>query len=101
VDTRSDATIHNLKAKICQKPDEYSAVERPELKVTINRLEIWRCKKLKLYAKDSFYLSKKQLRNFKFSIDEDSDVQHLGPAQVVKELELEDGELLLARVPKD
>lgn len=73
----------------------------PNLQVTTNRIEIWKCKNLKLSAKDSFGLTKKQLRKFKFSDDESSDVQHLGVAQRVRELQLEDNELLLALVPQD
>jgi len=55
---------------------------------------------LKLSAKDSFYLIEAQLRNFKFSNGKDSDVQHLGAALGVTELELGDSELLLALVPQ-
>ena len=56
---------------------------------------------MKLSAKDSFGLTNKKLRKFKFSEDEGSDVQHLGVAQRIKELQLGDDELLLALVPHD
>ena len=96
---RPDGRIHELKIKIRSIPSAYEA--RPNLQVSTNRIEIWRCKNMKLSAKDSFGLTKKKLRKFKFSEDESSDVQHLGVAQRIKELQLGDDELLLALVPHD
>ena len=90
-------TVHDLKIRICQ---DSRGEPRRDIHVATNRVEIWRCKKLKLFAKDSFHLIKKQLSNLKFSDDEDSDAQHLAAAQSVTELELEHSELLLALVPQ-
>jgi len=96
---RSDHTVHDLKIRINEEVGSREEWLR-DLNVVANRIEIWRCKTLKLFAKDPFYLIKKPLRDFKFSNDEDSDAQRLGAAQKVAELELEDSEILLARVPQ-
>ena len=88
-------TVHEIKTKIVDHRES-----RPDIKVSTNKIEIWKCKKFKLSAKDSFSLIKSQLCNLKFSDDEDSDVQHLGAAQRTTEFELEDRELLLVLVPK-
>jgi len=93
VSIRHDDTIHDLKIKISKAP------HRPDFIVDTNSIEIWKCKSLKLSAKDSFGQMKKQLGNLAFSDGEDSHVQHLGAAQRVMELQLEDNEILLAVVP--
>jgi len=91
-------TVHEIKIEISRGPSVHKE-SRPDVQVTTNRIQIWRGKNVKLFAKDSFYLIQEQLSNFKFSNGEDSDVQHLGAAQGVRELELEDSELLLALIP--
>ena len=88
-------TVHEIKKKI------RAVDELPDIKVATNKIEVWRCKKLKLFANASFSLIKNQLCNLKFSDDEDSDVQHLGAAQMMMELELESREILLVLVPQD
>jgi hypothetical protein len=92
-------TTHEVKINICVPPKSTSE-RRPHLKVATNKVEIWKCKDLKLSAKDSFGQIQMQLDKFRFSYDELSDAQHLGVAQMIRELELEDCELLLARIPQ-
>lgn len=94
-----DETTHDLKKRIMGGGGVPDSPEWPFLRVSANRIEIWKCKGLKLSAKDTFSLTTKRLNNFKFSEDDDSDVQHLGVAQRMRELGLDDNELLLARVP--
>ncbi|KAH9028609.1 hypothetical protein EDB85DRAFT_2291195 [Lactarius pseudohatsudake] len=83
-------TIHDLKIKI-----KKGASYRDLVHITANRMQIWKCKKLKLSANDPFRQTRKLLKNIKFSYDENSNVQHLAPAQVVMDLGLADDELLL------
>jgi hypothetical protein len=90
-------TIHDLKIKIC-KPNPPDS--RPVLQVSTNQIEIWKCKTLNLSTKVSFSQTKQQLRSFKFSEDENSDVQHMGVSLRMNELALKDDELLLALVPQ-
>ncbi|KAH9026588.1 hypothetical protein EDB85DRAFT_2149030 [Lactarius pseudohatsudake] len=87
-------TIHDLKIKI-----KKGASYRDLVHITANRMQIWKCKKLKLSANDPFRQTRKLLKNIKFSYDENSNVQHLAPAQVVMDLGLADDELLLVLVP--
>jgi hypothetical protein len=94
VSLSSDHTVHDLKIRLNQYP-----LLRSDMKASTNSIEIWRCKKLKLFAKDSFSLIKSQLHDIGFRSSEDSHVQHLGTAQRVTELELEDSKLLLAMIP--
>ncbi|KAH8986414.1 hypothetical protein EDB86DRAFT_3246109 [Lactarius hatsudake] len=68
--------------------------------VVTNSLQIWKCKNLKLSAKDSFSQTRKQVGNLRFSDEEDSHVQHLGAAQRIMDLQLEDSEILLALEPR-
>jgi hypothetical protein len=96
---RDDQTTHDLKIKICMKPEPPES--RPILHVSTNQIEIWKCKTLDLSTKVSFGQTRKQLRSFKFSDDESSDVQHIGVSQKMRELALKDGELLLALVPQN
>ncbi|KAH9032117.1 hypothetical protein EDB84DRAFT_1561174 [Lactarius hengduanensis] len=90
-----DCTIYDLKIKIMG--EEHS----PHLRrvVVTNSLQIWKCKSLKLSAKDSFSQTRKQVSNLRFSDEEDSHVQHLGAAQRMMDLQLEDSEILLALDP--
>ncbi|KAH9173925.1 hypothetical protein EDB89DRAFT_2068158 [Lactarius sanguifluus] len=67
--------------------------------VFTNSIQIWKCKSLKLSAKDSFGQTTKQVSDLRFSDEEGSHVQHLGAAQRMMELQLEDNEILLALVP--
>ncbi len=87
-------TIHDLKMEI-KKGASMSNLTG----ITANRLQIWKCKSLKLSANDSFNRTKKLLKSIKFSHDENSDVQHLAPAQIVRDLGLAADELLLVLVP--
>jgi len=93
VDLNHDDTIHQLKIKIRWGPNS------DDLHGTANRIEIWKCKSLKLSAKDSFDQTKEQLGDNGFSGDWNSHFQHFGVAQRVMELQLED-ELLLAIGPR-
>src|ERR1700761_507009 len=97
----SEDTTHDLKMKISkgQGRGTQSSPEWPFVQFATNKIKIWKCKVLKLSAKDPFGLTTNRLHNFKFSDDEDSDVQHLGVAQRMRELGIEDNELLLAMVP--
>ncbi|KAH9173927.1 hypothetical protein EDB89DRAFT_2068160 [Lactarius sanguifluus] len=90
-----DDTIHDLRIKIM------GVEHSPNLRrlVVTNSLQIWKCKSLKLSAKDPFSQTRKQVSNLRFSDEEDSHVQHLGAAQKIMELQLEDSEILLARDP--
>ena len=90
---RSADEVHDLKTKIRQVCDKI-------YHLAPNEVEIWKCKSIKLSAIDSFGLTKKQLNNFKFSDDENSDVDHLGAAREMIGLGLQYGELLLAVVPR-
>ncbi|KAH9032111.1 hypothetical protein EDB84DRAFT_1676627 [Lactarius hengduanensis] len=87
-------TIHDLKIKI-KKGASYGDL----VHITANRMQIWKCKSLKLSANDPFRRTRKLLKNIKFSYDENSNVQHLAPAQVVMDLGPADDELLLVLVP--
>ncbi|KAH9060288.1 hypothetical protein EDB87DRAFT_1683853 [Lactarius vividus] len=93
VSVRQDDTIHKLKIKMKLVAHE------PNFPVNANRIQIWKCKSLKLSAKDSFSQTRKQVNGLKFSDEEDSDVQHLGAAQRMMELQLKDSEILLAMIP--
>ncbi|KAI9451177.1 hypothetical protein BJY52DRAFT_1215176 [Lactarius psammicola] len=95
VSIRHNDTIHELKIKIEEAP------HWPKVIIATNKFEIWKCKSLKLSAKDPFSKTEKQLFSLEFDKDEDEDshVQRVGAAQRVTELKLEDNELLLARVP--
>lgn len=95
---RGDQTTHDLKIKICSRPN--SPESRPDLQVSPNQIEIWKGKTLKLSAKDSFSRAKQLLRNVHFFDSENSVVQHVGVAQRIGGLALKDGELLLALVPQ-
>ena len=64
-----------------------------------NRIEIWKCKTLKLSHKDTLTRLKGPLSKIKFSEDEDGDVQLLAAGQSMRELGLEADELLLVVVP--
>ncbi len=90
---RHDDTIHTLKIKI------WAAEHSPDLIVNTNAIEIWACESLKLSAKDSFGQMKMELGHVEFSEDDDSPVRHLGAAQRVMDVPLEDNEILLAVVP--
>jgi len=89
-----DGTIHDLKMEIRR-----GASSDDLFPIIANRLQIWKCKSLKLSANDPFRRTKKLLNKLKFSYDENSDVQHLAPAQIVKDLGLEGDEVLLVVVP--
>ncbi len=89
-----DDTIHQLKIKIRIGWNKTNLAH-----LIPNEIEIWRCKTSKLSANDSFDRTKKTLSRLEFD-DEDGDVQHLGVAQRVTELKLQDDELLLALVPR-
>ncbi|KAF8261047.1 hypothetical protein EI94DRAFT_1705838 [Lactarius quietus] len=93
-----NGTTHEVKIRISGRPE--SPESRPDLGIVTNKIEIWKCKTLKLSAKDSFGRIKMLLHNFQFSYDENSSAEHLGVAQSIEELELESYELLLARVPQ-
>ncbi|KAI9438122.1 hypothetical protein H4582DRAFT_2057606 [Lactarius indigo] len=86
-----DNTIHELKIKII------SVWRRRQLVYTDpSEIGIWQCKRLS--AKIPLNRMKKLLSDLKFSDDEDSDVQQLGVAQKVMELELKDDEILLVQL---
>ncbi|KAI9438120.1 hypothetical protein H4582DRAFT_2057604 [Lactarius indigo] len=96
-----DDTIHDLKIKIMgtqHSPDLHRVV-------VTNSIEIWHCDSSKsdskLSAKEYFHQTERKIRelNFSESDDEPRDVWHLGAAQKVVDLELEDNEILLALVP--
>jgi len=91
--------IHGLKTLINGPPEPPKS--RPYPNVVANKIEIWKCKRSKLSAKAAFGQIKMHLNTFRFSYDEtqNHDAQHLGVAQIIRELELEDHELLLARMP--
>ncbi|KAH9060286.1 hypothetical protein EDB87DRAFT_1728586, partial [Lactarius vividus] len=92
--SESNGTIHDLEVTIKQ-----GTGSRDLLRITANRMQIWKCKSLRLSANDPFRRTRKLLQNIKFSYDENNDVQHLAPAQIVKDLEPADDELLLVVVP--
>ena len=94
---RGDQTTHDLKIRISTQPG--SPETRVDLPVSTNQIEIWKCKSLKLSSRDSFGRTKQQLRSFKFSEDDNSDAQHIGVSQKMRELALQDNELLLVLVP--
>jgi hypothetical protein len=95
-----DGTTHEVKIRISGPPEPPQS--RPHLNVVANKIEIWKCKSLKLSAKAAFGQIKMHLHNFHFSYDEtqNHDAQHVGVAQMIRELELENYELLLARMPQ-
>ncbi|KAH9032113.1 hypothetical protein EDB84DRAFT_1438713 [Lactarius hengduanensis] len=93
VSVRQDDTIHDLKIKILETPHSADFV------VFTNSIQIWKCKSLKLSARDSFGQTTKQVSDLRFSDEEDSPVQHLGAARRMMELQLQDSEILLALVP--
>ena len=90
---RGDQTTHDLKIRITTRPGLPET--RVDLPVSTNQIEIWKCKSLKLSSRDSFGRTKQKLCSFKFSEDDDSDAQHIGVSQMVRELALQDNELLL------
>ncbi|KAF8259202.1 hypothetical protein EI94DRAFT_1707304 [Lactarius quietus] len=94
-----EGNIHGVKILISGPPEPPQ--ERPNLNVVANKIEIWKCKRLKLYANAAFGQIKMHLATFRFSYDEtqNHDAQHLGVAQKIRELELKNYELLLARMP--
>ncbi|KAN0139386.1 hypothetical protein V8E53_002887 [Lactarius tabidus] len=87
-----DDTVHDLKKKIKAGYDKLP-------NISPNELEVWKGKGFprSLSAKCSFGLTKKSLGNFAFCEDGHgySDVQHLVVTQLLVELSLESGELLL------
>ena len=89
VPTRLVDKVHELKIKIRNERNSnlYPICTFP------NRIEIWKCASPKLSAKDSFYQTKEILDEINFSGNWKGHVQHLGPAQKAKELELEDNSL--------
>ena len=93
-----DDTIHELKKKTKAGYDKLP-------NISPNELEIWKCKGFtrRLSANYSFGRTKRYLGDFRFSDDEHkySDVQHLGVTQLLVELSLESGELLLVLVPRN
>ncbi|KAI9451176.1 hypothetical protein BJY52DRAFT_1191181 [Lactarius psammicola] len=89
-----DDVIHHLKGRLKSGENERDFRYQPA-----NRIEIWKCKTLKLSPKDSLNRLKELLSNIKFSDDEDSDVEHLVAGQSVMELGIKDDELLLVLVP--
>jgi hypothetical protein len=92
-----DDTVHDLKKKIKAGYDKLP-------NISPNELEVWKGKGFprSLSAKYSFGLTKKSLGNFAFCEDGHgySDVQHLVVTQLLVELSLESGELLLVLVPR-
>ncbi|KAF8261044.1 hypothetical protein EI94DRAFT_1789661 [Lactarius quietus] len=94
-----DGSIHGVKIMISGTAEPPRS--RPHLDVFANKIEIWKCKRLKLYANAAFGQIKIHLATFRFSYDEtqNRDAQHLGVAQKIRELELANYELLLARMP--
>jgi hypothetical protein len=94
VPIKYDDTIHDLKVKLKLVWDKIPHI-------TPNEVEIWRCKTLRLSATDSFSRTKKQLGDVKFDGDENSDAEHLGVAWMVMGLGLQQGEILLALVPRN
>ncbi|KAH9026590.1 hypothetical protein EDB85DRAFT_2149032 [Lactarius pseudohatsudake] len=93
VSVRQDDTIHDLKIKILDTPHS------PDFIVYTNTIQIWKCKSLKLSAKDSFGQTTKQVSDLRFSDEEDSPVEYLGAARRMMELQLQDSEILLALIP--
>lgn len=95
-----DDTVHELKLKVMIESFNLNRIEL--VRIPSNEIEIWRCKSLKLSAKDSFGRTKKQLSDFKFSDDEDSDVLHVGvAAQVISPILFRSlDELWLVVVPR-
>ncbi|KAH9026597.1 hypothetical protein EDB85DRAFT_1892473 [Lactarius pseudohatsudake] len=101
VTVRHDDTIHDLKKKIMGTPDS------PDLHrfTTANSIEIWKYASSesdsKLSARDCFHQTGRKICEVEFSEsdEEPRDVWHLGAAQMVIDLGLDEDEILLALVP--
>ena len=86
-------TIHELKIRICAEQRSFTTQTVP------NCMEIWKFKSSSLSAKESF--DETEVKILRISSTWSNQVQHLGVALKVKELELRINEILLAVIPRN
>jgi len=99
--TNDSSTIHDLKRNLKGGDNKNDFQYGPA-----NRIDVWRCKSVKLSPKDSLTRLKSLLSDVNFSDDSEAsseerpgDVQHLTAGQTFSEIGLEDDELLVVMVP--